>query len=41
MNVLLIDESKRRMHFLRRCPARVMPDVAVTECDVDQRGEPP
>lgn len=41
MNVLLIDESKRRMQILRRYLARAMPDVAVTEYDVDQRGEPP
>lgn len=41
MNVLLIDESTRRMQILRRFLARILPDVAVAEYDVDQRGPPP
>jgi len=41
MNTLLIDESKRRMQIVRRFLAKAIPDVAVTEYDVDQRGLPP
>jgi eukaryotic-like serine/threonine-protein kinase len=41
MNVLLVDESKRRMQIMRRFLAKAMPDIAVTEYDVDQRGPPP
>ncbi|MSR14304.1 MAG: response regulator transcription factor [Gammaproteobacteria bacterium] len=41
MNVLLIDESKRRMQIVRRFVAKAIPEIAVTEYDVDQRGLPP
>ena len=41
MNVLLIDESKRRMQIIRRFLAKAIPDIAVTEYDIDQNGLPP
>ena len=40
MNVLIIDNSKRSMQIIRRFLAKGIPDVAVTEYDPDQHGQP-
>jgi len=41
MNVLIVDQSKRSMQIVRRFLASVIPDVAVSEYDTEQRGVPP
>ncbi len=41
MRILILDQSRERMVFVRRALASRLPDIEVTEYDAEQRGKPP